>query len=400
MYELFKHQDEFLYSTHRHTGLVGGYRSGKTFVGTLKTISKKIQYPKIDVAYYLPTVSLIKDIAYDRFCSLLENQNIEYSLNQSDKTFHTKFGKIYLRSMDNPHHIVGYEVGYSLIDEVDVVHRNKIGTAFKNILARNSARLPNGDNPQLDFVSTPEGFGFLYNFFIKNESENKLLIKARTTDNKYITDEYINSLREEFSEKQLLSYLNGEFTNLENDSVYSNFDRKDNHTDIIAEENDTLHIGMDFNIGKMAAIVHVIKDGQPIAVDEFINYYDTDAICRAIKERYTNKSIVYPDASGAARSTSGMIDHNIIKSHGFGLLSKKKNPFIKDRVGNMNVLFKGRKGIKYMVNTHNCAIFTECLERQAYKNNEPDKTSDYDHPNEAAGYFLWYRFSPITRITA
>ena len=54
-----------------HTGLVGGFRSGKSQAGVFKTLNKKISMPGVDVAYYLPTYSLIKDIAFPKFSELL-----------------------------------------------------------------------------------------------------------------------------------------------------------------------------------------------------------------------------------------------------------------------------------------------------------------------------------------
>ena len=64
MINILEHQAEFINSTHRHTGLVGGFRSGKSQAGVFKTIAKKLQLPGVDVAYYLPTYGLIKDIAF------------------------------------------------------------------------------------------------------------------------------------------------------------------------------------------------------------------------------------------------------------------------------------------------------------------------------------------------
>lgn len=43
---------------------------------------------------------------------------------------------------------------------------------------------------------------------------------------------------------------------------------------------------MDFNVGKMAGIVHVLRLGLPCAVTEIINAYDTPDMIRIIKERF------------------------------------------------------------------------------------------------------------------
>ena len=184
--EILSHQADFIQSNHTHTAIIGGYGSGKSFGGTLKIVLKKLAYPNIDVAYYLPTYGLIKDIAFPNISDLLNLQKIPFNLNKSDKEFITPYGKIIMRSMDCPELIVGFEVGYSIIDEADVISVSKMNESFKNIVARNRKKLPNGDKNCLDFVSTPEGFGFLYNFFVKNPSPEKLIIKASSLSNPFL----------------------------------------------------------------------------------------------------------------------------------------------------------------------------------------------------------------------
>ena len=134
------------------------------------------------MAYYLPTYPLIRDIAFPKFEEILNKQGIAYDLNKSDKTFTTQYGNIVLRSMDNPDLIVGYEVGYSLIDEADVLSINKMKDVFVKVIGRNRSTLPNNEQNQLDFVSTPEGYKFLHDFFVTKASENKLLIKVSMGD--------------------------------------------------------------------------------------------------------------------------------------------------------------------------------------------------------------------------
>ena len=125
--EVLPHQEEFIFSTAKHTGLIGGYGSGKSFAGVLKTVLKKLQYPGIDVAYYLPTYGLIRDIAFPKFAEILKHIGIDFRLNRTDKEIITSFGRIILRSMDKPESIIGYEVGYSLVDETDILQQRKNG---------------------------------------------------------------------------------------------------------------------------------------------------------------------------------------------------------------------------------------------------------------------------------
>ena len=70
MIEILRHQAEFIKSQSRHTGLVGGFRSGKSQAGVIKTITKKLAMPKVHLAYYLPTYPLIKDISFPKFADI------------------------------------------------------------------------------------------------------------------------------------------------------------------------------------------------------------------------------------------------------------------------------------------------------------------------------------------
>ncbi|MBL2440218.1 terminase, partial [Klebsiella pneumoniae] len=63
--------------------------------------------------------------------------------------------------------------------------------------------------------------------------------------------------------------------------VYYCFDRRKNHTDETVKPGEALHIGMDFNVGKMAVVVYVLRDGLPRAVDEFMDVFDTPAMIEA-----------------------------------------------------------------------------------------------------------------------
>lgn len=387
-YELMPHQDDFLYSTAIHTGLVGGFGCGKTFIGVLKTVSKKMQYPGIPVAYYLPTYGLIRDVAIPSFEEVLTNHNIQYTLNKSEKTFFTTFGNIVLRSMDDPSMIVGYQCGYSLVDEADILPKKKMDQAYKKIIARNRIKLPDGAENSTDFVSTPEGFKFLYNFFVKESRPNRVLIRGKTESNKHLPPSYIETLKDSYSENELLAYLDGEFVNLTSGTVYHAFDRKVNHSNREIEPNDILHVGMDFNITKMSAVIHVTDKDKVTAVEEVTGAFDTADMISILKERYPKRKIVvYPDASGNARNTAGESDIKLLRKARFTIRVNNRNPSVRDRITTANGGFRNGKGkTTYFVNTNNCPDYTEALEKLPYKNGVPDKDSGFDHITDAGTY--------------
>lgn len=379
-----KHQKKFLFSNSNHTALIGGYGCGKSHAGVMKTILKKIEYNGLNVAYYLPTYALIKDIALPKFSELLTEYGIKFTINKHDNTITTKYGKILLRNMSDPNKIVGYEVAYSLIDEADTLPKGKMTDVFVRILGRNRLKLPNNQSNCVDVVSTPEGFGWLYEFFVKEWTTNKNVIRAKTQDNPNLPADYIEILRQTYSTNQVEAYLNGEFVNLNSSSVYNSYDRKRNRSVETVQPNDVLYVGLDFNITNMNAVIHVKRNGDLHAVDEIYKAFNTQDICDILKSRYPNhKIIVNPDASGAARTTSGASDFTIIKSNDIVIDAPRKNPNVKERVNAINLAFENGT---YYVNDSICKAYAEALENQVYKNGIPDKTAGYDHINEAAGY--------------
>ena len=389
--KLYDNQKKFIRSQKLHTAIVGGYQSGKSLAGVIKVITKLLINPQVPCAYYLPTYGLIEDMLVPKFKELFEKIGIAYIHNKKNSKFTTPYGEVWMRSMDNPDRIISYSVGYSLVDEADVVPSNKMGLAYGRIVSRNSYKTDSKNS--IDFVTTPEGFGFMHKLFVKKANDNKLLLKLSTLDNKEnLGDGYIQGLREAYTEQQLQAYLNGEFVNLTSGTVFHVYDRKENGSIREVKSTDKLHVGMDFNITNMSAVFHVV-DGKNIhAVDEITGAYDTSDMIMIIKEKYPkHRIIVYPDASGSNRNTAASTtDIKLLKAARFTIRVGKQNPRIKDRVTTANVAFKNAKGEHtYFINAENCPVYAEALEQQVYKNDVPDKSGGFDHINEAGTYPIY-----------
>ena len=139
--------------------------------------------------------------------------------------------------MEKPQTIVGFKIGHALIDELDVMPMVKAQRAWRKIIARmryKQAGLLNG----IDVATTPEGFKFTYEQFVKEASSSDAkralygMIQASTYDNeKNLPDDYISSLRESYPPQLIEAYLRGQFINLTSGAVYPDFSRKLNHTD-------------------------------------------------------------------------------------------------------------------------------------------------------------------------
>ncbi len=217
-------------------------------------------------------------------------------------------------------------------------------------------------------------------------------------------DDYIEKLYATYPSNVVDAYVNGEFVNMKSGTVYTGYNRDGNRSleKIISSDNERepLFVGMDFNIGKMAAVVYVRRGsgGQYWhAVEEVSNETDTPSMIEVLKSRYRGHTInVYPDASGRNRKSNdaSLSDISLLENAGFRIYANKKNPFVRDRVLAANKAFEEK--IVY-VNDRTCPEFASCLERQAYNDRgEPDKTNDTDHMNDAGTYPIAFEM-PIVK---
>lgn len=395
-------QHDFIYSAEPFPAFVGGFGSGKTAAGIARLIRLKRYCPEQNVAYYLPTYPLIEDIAFQRFPALFERNGIPYKLNQHKAVLETDLGRIIFRNMEQPDRIVGYEVAHSIVDELDTLPMDKARTVWNKIIARNRQKaFTVSGRPvrnTVGVVTTPEGFRFVYDRWVKNHARGYALYKAKTSDNAAnLPEGYIENLRNSYSSSLLAAYLDGEFVNLTAGSVYPEFDRNLNCTFERIREREPLHIGVDFNVNNMSAVICVIRNNDPMALDELSGVRDTPTLIVRLQERFPGHSItVYPDASGGATKSinASLSDITLLRAANFTVLANSKNPAVKDRVMAVNQMIFSQGKRRLLINPDTCPNTIEGLERQAYgKNGEPDKTAGFDHLNDALGYFIAYKYA-------
>lgn len=395
-------QEAFVYAKEPFPAFVGGFGSGKTAAAIARIIRLKRLCPEQNVAYYLPTYPLIEDIAFQRFPALFERNGVGFKLNRQKAVLHTEIGNIIFRNMEQPDRIVGYEVAHSIVDELDTLPINKARMVWNKIIARNRQKaftqsgmpIPN----TVGVATTPEGFRFVYDRWVKNKAEGYVLFKAKTADNAAnLPDGYIDNLRSSYPPALLSAYLDGEFVNLTGGSIYAEFDRHLNQTFEVVMEGDPVHIGMDFNVLNMSAVVAVIRNGEPHIVDQIAGARDTPQMIDIIKQRYGKHQVfIYPDASGGATKSvnASLSDITLLRTAGFTVLAHSRNPSVKDRVLAVNQMILSEGKRRLFVNPDRCPNVIECLERQIYgPNGEPDKTAGFDHLNDALGYFIAYKYA-------
>jgi len=399
-------QAKFLALPNKFKAFVAGFGTGKTWVGCAGVCSHTFQHPRVAAGYFASTYPQIRDIFYPTIEEVAHTWGLRAKVRTGDKEVDLYRGKTYMntvicRSMERPETIVGFKIGHGVVDEFDVMQLVKAKTAWRKIIARMRYKV-DGLRNGLDVTTTPEGFKATYELFVKEagkkEELKKLygLIHASTYDNeRNLPDDYIPSLLASYPPELISAYLRGMFTNLTSGSVYRNFSRLLNCTNEKRRPNEPLHIGMDFNVNNMSAVVCVIRDGRPIVVEEITKGVDTPAVIKTIKERYgaLHPSItIYPDPAGknASSKSASTSDHLLLRKAGFNVVAHAAHPAVKDRVAAVNMqILNTDDQRRLLVNVDACPTVTENLEQQVYDTNgEPDKGSGKDHANDALGYFI------------
>jgi hypothetical protein len=406
MLELSAPQNVFLNGLNTpYRAYVGGFGSGKTFVGCIDLLSFFGKHPGTRQGYFGISYPSMRDIFYPTFEEAANMMGFTVVTREANKEVHVYrngfyYGTVICRSMDNPGSIVGFKIARALVDEIDVLPKDKANKAWNKIVARMRLKI-NGVQNSIGVTTTPEGFLFVYTKFKKDPTKSYSMVQASTYENEqHLPDDYIDTLKETYPGQLVDAYIEGEFVNLTSGTVYSDFDRVANNTDVIWDGRESLHIGMDFNVCNMSAIISVIRKGICYDIDEITGGYDTPSMINSIQERYQNCQInIYPDASGKNRNAQGASESSIqlLRSAGFQVFAKTKNPFVKDRLLAMNTSFI--KKLHY-VNVNLCRTHAANLEQQVYNNaGEPDKTAGNDHTNDANGYLIHYKYPVIKPTT-
>ncbi len=415
--ELLPHQLEIINDTDtRYLGLIGGYGSAKSYTA----YAKAIQLAYLNVGFrgviLAPTNTLAADVTVPEFEDMLIDEEISYDLKVSPlPSFYLHFeegtSQILIRSGENYRRIVGLNLAWAIFDEIDTLNKDVADKAWKKVVGRLRAQAP---CIQALVTTTPEGFGWAYNYFVKEveiairagkPKKNRRFITASTYDNPFLESDYIDSLLEEYPENLIQAYLHGKFVNLTANSVYPDFDRKICNTTKTIDNfpQHYLHIGVDFNIGKTTGVVIIIDKGIPYILDEITGQRDVVELINTINERYGNRAkFIYPDASGVQERANAGKSEIVQLVTAFGrqyIKYRKQHPRVKDRVASVNAVIKNGKGVrKLQVNIEKCPITTDSFEQQVYtKAGEPDKEHDNDHPMDATGYCLFFRMPIQTK---
>ncbi|WP_219117079.1 terminase large subunit [Janthinobacterium sp. UMAB-56] len=402
----------------RFRDAVCGRRFGKTFLGkaeirrAARLAAEWGVSTEDEIWYCAPTFKQAKRVFWKRLKQAIPPSWRAGKPNETECSITTKAGHVIrIVGLDAYDNLRGSGLFFALVDEwADCVY-----AAWEEVLRPmlSTCRFViNGEERVGGHalrIGTPKGFNHCYDSYLDGqggEPDHKSWLYT-SVDGGNVPAEEIEAARRKMDPRTFRQEYLASFENYQG-VIYYCFDRRRNHTDDTVKPGDALHIGMDFNVGKGAAVVFVIRDDLPRAVDEFMEVFDTPAMIEKIKGRYKQTGqqhliTIYPDASGQNRKSSGASesDLSLLKAAGFTVVVDHSNPAVKDRINSVNAMLCNTYDQRRMlVNTTKCQKYTLSLERQIYDDKgEPDKKGGFDHANDAGGYFITKRWPVTSRTT-
>ncbi len=392
---LTKPQKNVIKDDSRFRVLITGRRFGKTFVA-INEIAKFASIPNKKIWYVAPSYRQAKAICWGVLKEKMIYHKWVKSINHSDLTLTLKNNsQITLRGSDNESSLRGVGLNFLILDEFQDINK----TAWYEVLR---PTLSDTEGHAL-FCGTPRGFGnWSYDLYKMGENNKDWKSFQYTTlEGEQVSEDEIEQAKQDLDLRTFQQEYEATFVNYSG-MIYYNFSRDKNIIEKYNKNTGVLHIGLDFNVDPMSAVVCIIENDRIFVVDEVQIYSsNTNEMCDEIKTRYKNKQIVvYPDPSARQRKTSagGLTDLAILKNNGFDVRCRSTAPLVRDRINAVNSKLKNVNGKNSLFIVKFCKNAIKSIERQIYKEGThiPDKDSGYDHMNDALGYLVEYNF-PLRR---
>lgn len=387
----------------KHTFLYGGSRSSKTFtfiyamiVRGSKAKSRHVilreHFNHAKTSIWMDTLPKVLQLCFP---------DLPVRWNKSDYFITLPNGtEIWIGGLDDVKRvekILGKEYSTIFFNECSQLQYTSVAIALTRLAEKNDLI-----NKAFYDANPPSKKHWLYWLFIKkvNPIESEPLEKPHNyqsmlmnpIDNlENIDPEYLDMLKS-LPEKERNRFLHGVFNESDDGLAYYAFSAEKHVDDTIRKGPGTLYIGMDFNVMPMTATISQVVNGCLHVFDEvFLENSDTFKMSSTLLRKGYSGQVI-PDSTGKNRKTSGKSDHQILKDNGFAVMTTR-NPFVTDRVNNINRLLDNGK-----IKIHpRCKKLINDLNKVSWKDNKLDQKSDpmLTHISDCIGYTAW-KLMPIS----
>lgn len=391
---LTKPQTKIFDDSTRFRVVVAGRRFGKTFLSTAELLARALAAKDQNVWYVAPTYKAAKEIAWEMLLSQIPPAYLQTKPNESALTMKLLNGsRISLKGAEKPDNLRGRSLDFVVLDEFADMRKEAWFEVIRPSLSdRQGGAL---------FIGTPKGRNHFYDLYGKgvDNDDGWHSYQYTTIEGGNVPPEEIESAKADLDERTFQQEYEAQFVNYSG-IIYYGFKREESvarHTNDIG----VIHVGMDFNLDPMSAVLMTRKGDTLHVFDEIVMFgSNTDEMVAEIRSRYGNGTIViYPDPASRQRKTSagGRTDLSILQNAGFEVRVRNSHAAVRDRINAVNSRLLSNDGQRRLYVDPKCKKVIESLERHTYKEgtSQPEKDG-FDHMNDALGYAVEYLF-PIKK---
>ena len=376
---------------------VSGRRFGKTTLA-IRELCYYARDPGKVCWYVAPSYRQAKQIAWIKLKKILKDLRWVKNINEAELTVILKNGsRICLRGADNPDSLRGVGINFLVLDECADIQESAFTEVLRPTLSDTKGKAM--------FIGTPKGMNWFYDLYQRGQDQTEeewSSYQYTTVQGGWVDQQEIEQAKSDLDSKTYRQEYEATWESYS--GVIYNFSMKENVKKIIPPlDNNIIHIGMDFNLDPMSAVVSYIQNDVVNIFDE-IQFWssNTDEMCQEIHRRYPGKKIfVYPDPASRARKTSagGRTDLSILQNAGFICKVMPRHMAVRDRINSVNAKLCSASGKRDIYIDPKCKNMLNSIAKQTYKEGTtlPDKTQGYDHFTDSLGYKISFLY-PIKTL--
>jgi len=356
-----------------------------------------------------PTYPMLREATQSTLFEILAKNRIPYEHHKGENVLVMKDtgSRIIFRPLDDYERLRGTNLAWFGLDELTYTAEE----AWLRLEGR--LRDPKAKRLCGFAVWTPKGFDWVYRRFIEKPVEGYETILAQPYENRFLLEkvpDYYERLKRSYDGKFFEQEVLGKYLNVSEGQVYHCFDRQRNLAEWTIDPGLPLRWSLDFNVDPMCSVVAQIQKGVVHVVDELVlGRSSTPEVCEEFLKRHGRHPagvVIYGDASGSRRQSTGWSDYAMIRQ----VLTKwdmkkvsyriaSSNPEVRERVNLVNAMLKPAGGEAQLFIDPKCQELIADLEQVSYKpgSSEIDKEKDprRTHLSDALGYLIWQECRPM-----
>lgn len=421
----------------------GGWGSGKTTTLCGKALKLSAINAPLPIIWLVPNWDHVKKTILPALTALDPESQMPWFLRDDQYHYHQTDhiltwqggGPIWFMTAENFKGIAGPNVAALAVDEPGSIRHE----AWRNAVAR--VRHPGARLRQKVASGTPEGLNWLMEMFgDASRPEHYKVFRMRTQENTELlkhNPDFLDQVRENASEAEIQSYLDGQFVNLSGALAHPGFDEALHWTPTVEiDSNLPLRLMFDFNVDPMTLGVGQIASGPSgpeLRIVDWVSEYGgatVESCCLKFMDYWPDGwkagAVIYGDATGKARHVKSLkSNYDIIRDSLAGWLWKDdmgqhqtsltfkvptSNPPVTDRINSVNRLLKDAHGrtrlwIRKTEPGRKCRTrelvrsFQRTTKKAGTDDIEKKSGETHTHAGEAVGYLAHAEF-PVRKPSA